>query len=51
MGTSHSDRPMVVLNVFRDSECDAGGGAVQKRQFQRDLIIKHPLSGKRESSI
>ena len=35
---------MVVLHVFRDSECDAGGWVGHKWQFQRDVIIEQSLS-------
>ena len=37
---------MVVLHVIRDSEPDAGEWVVQKRQFQRDVIIEQPLCKK-----
>ena len=38
---------MVVLQVFRDPERDAGEWVVQKWQFQRDVIIKQPLEAGR----
>ena len=39
---------MVVLNVFQDSERDAGGSVGQKWQFQRDVIIEQPHSNIKE---
>ena len=35
MGSSRRDRPisMVVLHVYSDSECDAGGGWVKNGNF------------------
>ena len=45
MGSCHRDRPSstVVLQVFRDSERDAGGVGGSKWQVQRDVIIEQPL--------
>ena len=34
---------MVVLQVFRDSEREAGGWMVLKWQFQRDVAPEQPL--------